>query len=170
MALLASHWCQRALALLDQLLVPPNLLLALLGICRHLEGALQQLHLQPDSQQLVSLGPNVKVAHHLSSSVGGMAKNLAGKQVLRLAEAVGLQHLQNLGHSGVHWLAAIDNGLHLLDHCWRDGHGFPVPVAALLLSAGLRVWNSSVAVPVASFWSLSGTQEVHGCFLFMEQL
>ena len=100
---------------------------------------LQQLHLQADTEELVSLGPNVKVAHHLPSPVGRVAKNLAGKQGLLLAKAVVLQHLQDLGHSGVHWLAAIDDALHLLDHCWRDGHGVRVPVAALLVSAGFRV-------------------------------
>ena len=131
MALLASHWRQGASCFLDQLLVLPDLLLPLLGICGHLDAdrVLEQLDLETNSQQLVPLGPDIKMADHLTASVGGVAKHLGWLQGLGLAKPMAFQEPQDLGHPGVHWLRTIDDGFDLLDQSWRDGHGFDLLAA-----------------------------------------
>lgn len=63
MALLASDWRQGASCFLDKLLVLPDLLLALLGICGQLDAdaVLEQLDLETDAQKLVALLPHIEV-------------------------------------------------------------------------------------------------------------
>lgn len=58
-----------------------------------------------------------------------MAQDLGWPESLGLAEAMAFQDPQHFAHSGVHWFRTIHNGFDLLDHSWRDGHGFDLLAA-----------------------------------------
>ena len=104
------------------------------------------------------LGPDIKMAHHLTASVGGVAKHLGWLQGLGLAKPMAFQEPQDLGHPGVHWLRTIDDGFDLLDQSWRDGHGFdllaavgPVLDCCLDCTAGMERLMFQTAVGAMEF-------------------